>query len=84
MIYENVNRATIFGFVKYMLNNPIYFRELYGIEATEENVKAAFKKQRQDGLVAAAHLPAECDECKRDVSACLSCPASGRKSKIVT
>jgi hypothetical protein len=83
MDVNTINRATKEGYIRYMTDNPHYFKILSGRAATRENISAFFKGMVAEGLVAAAGLPAGCNRCARDAAACRDCRILlGRKQKI--
>jgi hypothetical protein len=60
---EFINRATLAGYLEYMIRNPHYFTLNSGKEATPSNIEAEFKKLQDAGLVAAANVSPHC-ECR--------------------
>jgi len=61
--FEDINRATLAGYEKYMLLNPVFFKALNYLEATQDNIRKTFKALRRQGLVAAKDVRPDC-ECK--------------------
>ncbi len=56
---ENLNRATIHGYLKFMLANPVYFKDLSGMEATKSNITWFFSRLRLGNLVCARETGSE-------------------------
>ena len=56
---EYVNRATLSGYMHYMLNRPFYFLEVSGMKATVDNIEKFYRELERDGLICAIVLPQE-------------------------
>ena len=67
MDIADINRATMSGFMEYMLLNPEYFRQTFKLDANKRNIRLQFKELQNHGLIVAAHIPpdCECDYCCR-------------------
>lgn len=55
---ENLNRATISGYLKFMLANPVYFKDLSGMEATHINIARFYRRLKLDALICARQVSA--------------------------
>lgn len=72
---DKVNRATREGFLAYMMARPVYFEDLTGRKASEEEVSEHYDTMLSDGLVCATSLPLRCEKCRKEAVNCAACGA---------
>ena len=60
-----LNRAKQEVFVTYwLIDSPLQFQDIFGLVATEENIRTIFADLKKKALICAASVPEKCD-CER-------------------
>ena len=59
-----LNRAKSEAFVEHwLIDSPLHFQDIFGLVATEENIRTIFADLKKKALICAAVIPKHCD-CK--------------------
>uniref|UniRef100_A0A6M3IXL9 Uncharacterized protein n=1 Tax=viral metagenome TaxID=1070528 RepID=A0A6M3IXL9_9ZZZZ len=66
--FEGINRARPKDFASYWKSRPYHFKELFGCEATNDNIKTAFQELKRKSLICAVTISdgCICRYCKKE------------------